>query len=157
TIGEGNVISGNRTDGVLIEGKLVNRREQIATDRAHDNLVVGNIIGLDHTGSMRLGNGKHGVQITFGAYLNTIGDIGKPKRNIISGNLDHQVQIHGAGSDTNTVQSNYIGTDVTGLHALWHAGFFPGYPVGVGIEDGAQDNVVGGFVKGTGNVIAAQD
>src|SRR5262249_47458009 len=144
TIGEGNVISGNSQDGILIEGGIDGPRDRQSLDRPHDNRVVGNFIGTDIHGAFVVGNGKDGVEIDNGAYLNTVGDVGREQRNVIAGNHEYQIHVHGLGSDVNTVQSNYVGTDVTGTWQLEYSGLSPDLPVGVGIEDGAQGNTVGG-------------
>ncbi len=48
----GNLISGNGGNGILIEGAT-----------ASNNVVVGNFIGTDPTGSMAVGNGGNGIQL----------------------------------------------------------------------------------------------
>ena len=94
---DANVISGNGGDGIFIEGLT-----------ATDNLVVANFIGTDSTGTVALGNGGNGIEITNGARLNTIGGntptatafTGKPvDGNLISGNGANGVLIStGLGS-----------------------------------------------------------
>ena len=54
-----NLVSGNRFDGVEL------------VDNARDNLVVGNYVGTDVSGSTALGNGLNGIYIVGGG--NTIG------------------------------------------------------------------------------------
>ena len=60
--GEGNVISSNVGDGVLIDGT-----------GTETNMVAANFIGLDATGEKALGNGGNGVSILDGAFYNTVG------------------------------------------------------------------------------------
>ena len=83
---------------------------------ATGNLVAGNFIGTDVTGTVALGNGADGVVIDTSASGNTIGGTTAAARNIISANADAGVEIHGAND--NLVEGDYIGTDVTGTVAL---------------------------------------
>ena len=129
--GAANVISGNGADGILITGS-----------NALDNLIVANFIGTDVTGSLALGNGGNGIQITNDARLNTIGGntptatafTGKPvDGNVISGNDLNGVLLTTAAG-FNTLSGNFIGTDLTGTQALGNA------LDGVAIFDGADNN-----------------
>lgn len=141
--GEGNLISGNTQDGVRISGA--------GTDA---NQVIGNLIGLDVTGSQALGNQGFGVQVNSMAQNNLIGgdDLisdGSPgsfSRNIISGNSDGGVLIYGASH--NQVTGNYIGTDISGL-----VGFLEG-GLGVEIQAAATYNMVGSCDEFQGNIIS---
>ena len=72
--GAGNLFSGNDQNGVTIYN--VN---------ATGNVLQGNLIGTDLTGSVGLGNGLYGV-IIEDAPDNTIGGTTEAARNIISGN-----------------------------------------------------------------------
>src|SRR5439155_26762615 len=110
------------------------------------NVVQGNYIGVDATGSTALGNGDAGVAITNTAN-NTVGGTTPPARNVISGNQQAGVAISQAGATGNVVQGNYIGTDASGMSPL-------GNGTGVEISD-APSNLVGGVAPGAGNVIAA--
>ena len=71
---QGNVISGNVNDGVMISDS--------GTD---SNYVKNNVIGLNPTGAVAIPNGGHGIIISGGAAFNSMGgDV--PDRNVISGN-----------------------------------------------------------------------
>jgi titin len=70
------------------------------------------------------------------------------ERNIISGNSANGVVIYGQGASGNTVQGNYIGTDVSGTLALGNIGY------GIFIGSGAADNAIGGLTAGTRNLIS---
>ena len=140
--GAGNVISGNAND--------VASYSKTALD---DNIVLGNIIGLDSTGTEAVGNGSTngGDGISIGdASSNTIGGTTAADRNIISGNFLRGVDIEGATATV--VEGNYIGTDITGTVALGN-GVTQAY-AGVYIYN-AAGNMIGGTVAGAGNVIAA--
>jgi hypothetical protein len=135
--GAGNVISGNTFYGLAI-GNTGTTGIQ----------VQGNLIGLDATGSVDLGNGWIGVLVNSGAAGNTIGGTVPEARNIISGNDQHGVMLDQAGTSTNAVIGNYIGTDSTGTSALGNAFH------GVAIQGGAGNNTIGGVATGARNVIS---
>jgi hypothetical protein len=135
--GERNVISGNWM-GVNIGG----------TDTV-SNTVSGNYIGTDVTGTLDRGNTNQGVRIASGAQNNIIGGQTAGERNIISGNNYDGVWIGGSETNGNTVSRNYIGIDAGGTQELGNT-----YD-GVLVNDGAQNNVIGGLTAAARNVIAA--
>jgi titin len=106
--GEGNVISANGNPSPLKAGI-----ELAGTSGANtDNVIQGNYIGTDATGTVALGNASFGIFLYRNNHNNSIAD------NLISGNSSHGVWIYetpGLTSTGNTVTGNYIGTDVTGL------------------------------------------
>ena len=132
--GARNIVSGNSSIGVHINGAA-----------SSGNVVLGNYIGTDVTGTADLGNGFHGVAIQD-APGNTIGGTTAEARNIISGN-SHGVAIIGGLATGNLVQGNYIGTDVTGTVDLGHIGD------GVLINN-APNNTIGGTTPGARNIIS---
>lgn len=132
--GAGNVISGNGI-GVFIDG-----------DDVTDNSVVGNFIGTDSTGTVAIGN-SFGVEVH--GLATTIGGPTAEARNIVSGN---QVRAIGVFSSHETViQGNFVGTDVSGIAPLGNGS---GVLLG-GMGDTGTNNLLGGTVPGSGNVIAA--
>jgi hypothetical protein len=127
---ERNLISGN-SRGVWIHDSGTN-----------NNIVAGNLIGVNHAATAAIGNNGDGVDITGGAQGNQIGTSGKEtangaERNIISGNAGNGVGISDSGSINNFVAGNFIGTDNTGTLAL------PNGNDGVLIAGGAQSNRIG--------------
>ncbi len=140
--GDGNVIDGNTGDGVQLLGPGV-----------FDTTVEGNFIGVNAAGDQELGNGGNGVSLLGGfkggPTGNVIGAAGAP--NVISGNGGAGVLVDGRGADSNQIEGNYIGTDITGVQNLGNAGD------GVRFQNGASSNVVGvgvGENGGVANVIA---
>ncbi len=113
---------------------------------ATGNLVQGNYIGTDVTGTADLGNWDYAVLIE-NAPGNTIGGTTEGTRNLISGN-QAGVQITGSAATGTAVQGNYIGTDVTGT--VYRGQDYQG----VVISD-APGNTIGGTTPGAGNVISA--
>ena len=142
-LGEGNVISGNGGDGVNFQ-------------EAHNNWVVGNLVGTDATGTNALGNannGGNGVSISGGSTNNTIGGSTAGARNVISGNGDPDhwadgVRIFDSNTARNRISGNYIGLDATGTIPLANHGH------GIDFESGANENVIGGQTTGEANLIS---
>jgi titin len=136
----------------VIHGLVINRCSvngiSISGSSATTNTISGNYIGTDALGSSDLGNTYIGVYILSGAQNNTIGGDTPVQRNIISGNGWHGVLIDDSGTDGNTVSGNYIGTDAQGSSDLGNS------KDGVRIEDGAQNNVIGGDTPGERNIIS---
>jgi titin len=143
--GERNVISGNKTQGVYISA-------------ANQNIVAGNYIGTDGTGTLALGNQQQGVLISSGAVANRVGSNGDgvgdgAEANVISGNVSQGVQISGTGTSQNVVAGNFIGTTASGTAALGNQLY------GVLLYTGATSNLIGtngtdADVAGERNVIS---
>jgi titin len=133
----GNLISGNGGSGVHISG--------VGTTA---NRVFGNIIGANRSGTGIIGQGLHGVHIAGGASDNRVGDGTAQGRNLISGNAVDGVCISGAETVSNTVQGNYVGTNLDGTAAL------PNRLHGAELTDGAHDNLIGGDSASQGNLLS---
>ncbi len=134
--GAGNLISGNGWVGVLI-----------LDSGTQSNIVAGNSIGTDVSGSHALGNAQGGILIESGASSNTIGGTTAGAGNVISGNVGVGVEITGPTSTHNVVAGNWIGTNSTGTAALGNAGD------GVLIDQSSADTI-GGTSTGAGNLIS---
>jgi Concanavalin A-like lectin/glucanases superfamily/PKD domain/Matrixin len=133
--GLGNVISGNHQRGVGVFG-------------GNNNLVAGNIVGLDAGGSNLLGNFFQGVELDGGTG-NAVGGTSSSLRNVISGNGGGYGGILiGFGAVNMTVQGNYIGTDISGARTAGNAAG------GIFIV-GASNNTIGGTTAAAANVISA--
>ena len=104
--GARNIISGNKSEGVIISGT--------------NNLVAGNYIGTDTTGNNKIGNSDFGVVINGPASNNTVGGTVAGAGNVISGN-GGGVEISGNSANTatgNVIAGNYIGVKAAGTAAL---------------------------------------
>ncbi len=134
-IGPGNVISGNRQNGILITGTGTTL-----------NSVVGNLIGPAPGGSRSIGNGDDGI-LLIGVSANRIGGPGDSGRNIISGNLFSGIVLRGERCDSNRVQGNCIGLDGTGRTAMSNG------ENGITVTMGPKHNRIGGSAEGEANVI----
>ena len=112
------------------------------------NVVQGNFIGTDITGTAKLANGGDGVVVggLFGFVTNgvTIGGTTAAARNIISGNGSNGIETGDAS--TTLIQGNFIGTDVSGTNNLGNTG--------IGVSLNSTNNTIGGTMAGAGNVIA---
>lgn len=139
--GEGNVISGNNSNGINILSSSPGSGQPLAPSTG--NHIEGNLIGTDVTGAVALRNNTNGVAISS-SNSNVIGGTTAGARNVISGNTGSGITISNtgtfnpAGSTSNIVRGNYIGTDVTGMVRLANNGS------GVGIYAGSNGNVIGG-------------
>jgi parallel beta-helix repeat protein len=105
------------------------------------NLVEGNYIGTDVTGTVALG---HSVGVAIHGDSNVVGGSTPDARNLISGN-DQGLDIEG---DLNAVLGNYVGTDVTGGLALEN---------GTGLSVNGSANTIGGPGDGAGNLVSGND
>ncbi len=146
-------------DNTTVRGLVINRFATFGIDmdqfgfpgpspKIGNNIVEGNFIGTDVTGTMALGN-NIGVAVETGN--NRIGGVPAAARNLISGN---GIGIVIAGPDTNgnVVQGNLIGTDVTGTVALGNIA------TGVSLGGGTgTNNLVGGTAPEARNVISGND
>lgn len=134
-----NVISANNNYGVMLTGLTTT-----------NNRVEGNFIGTDATGTLDRGNSSRGVSLENSAAFNTIGGTNAAARNILSGqNFGAGVFFSGT-THGNSVQGNFIGTDVTGTNGI------PNNAEGVGasVFNNLTPNLVGGTNAGAGNRIA---
>ncbi len=129
------MISGNVVDGVVIVGAA-----------ATSNVVVGNFIGIDRTGTMAVANGMHGVEI-YQSSGNTVGGSVAGAGNVVSGNGVDGVVMQN-GSSLNTVAGNFVGTNSAGTAAI------PNGQDGVEIALNSTDNIIGGVVAAARNLIS---
>lgn len=147
--GEGNVIASN---GHLGEHEVpIGRQVWLTGDH---NTVIGNLIGTDRTGTVALG-GSVSAGIEISGSSNTVGAPGAG--NVISGHgwrvaAGYQVGVRLSGGRDNVVQSNRIGTDVTGTRPLPNV---RGVDVAmISFLDLARNSRIGGVGVGAGNWIA---
>jgi len=133
--GAGNVISGNGFEGV-----------SLGSFQTTANVVQGNFIGTDATGSFAIPNDRDGVLID-NSRNNLIGGSEPGARNVISGNGGtgggNGITLRNSG---NIIRGNLVGTNAAGnapLSNLLH-----------GIAVTGTNNTIGGPNAGEGNVIA---
>ena len=138
--GAGNLISGN-VAGIILSG-----------NGSADNIILGNQIGTDVAGSSALPNTGDGVTIDFFASNNTIGGITAAARNVITASpVGHSaVLITDAGTASNVVEGNFIGTNAAGTGSF-------DTDTGVSMANGTSNNTIGGTAAGSGNVISGSN
>ncbi|MEM7252470.1 MAG: LamG-like jellyroll fold domain-containing protein, partial [Pseudomonadota bacterium] len=135
---EGNLITGNDGNGILASGV--------------DGLTIqGNIVGLNaaQTAAIGTGNGANGVVLSSSTNV-VVGGSVSGAANVISGNTDAGSFADGiylTASDGNTIQGNYIGTNSSETLA------FGNRNAGIALQN-SDNNLIGGFGGGEGNVIA---
>ncbi len=138
TAGERNLISGNTDDGIYFEDA-----ETI------DNLISGNYIGTDVTGSTDLGNGGDGIEI-HRAISNTVGGSLPGEGNLISCNDGNGILLSRSWSDdtSSTISGNIIGLDASASAQLGNGanGILVDYCSGVFI--GGQSDLEANLIAG---------
>ena len=132
TAGAGNLISGNIYDGVLIYDD---------GGPAQNNLVIGNKIGTDVSGTVAVPNTGDGIDL-FASY-NTVGGTTAAYRNVVSGNQGAGIYLALVNTvpSNNVIQGNFIGTDLTGRLAL-------GNGSGGVSDNNGLNNTIGGPPRG---------
>jgi large repetitive protein len=143
--GSGNTVGGTATGaGNLISG---NGRAGVSDGRwstsTGSNLIEGNLIGTDSSGTVALANHEDGIDL--GTNGDTIGGTTAAARNVISANALDGINITGP-SGSELIEGNNIGTDATGTEPLGNGQF--------GILITGDNNTVGGLTARAGNVIA---
>ncbi len=137
TAGAGNLVAGNLDSDFASIG--------LGFPASTGNLVQGNYVGTDVTGTIDLGGSSIAIYIADGS-ANTIGGTTPAAANLISGGDSSGVGIATGGG--NFVLGNLIGTQIDGVTPL------PNGSHGVLIYSGAGNNAVGGRAAGAGNTIA---
>lgn len=134
--GERNVISGNNSDGIELNGVS-----------ASNNVVQGNFIGPDSGGTLDRRNSANGIYLN-GAASTTIGGANAGEGNLLVRNQSDGVEISGLTATNNSVLGNLIGTEDTGTTNLGN------FAAGILITLNARFNFIGGTNSGAGNRIA---
>jgi parallel beta-helix repeat protein len=102
--GAGNVISGNGGNGIALGHS------------ANDNVVRGNLIGTDATGTNPLGNRQNGVEIFASSTGNTIGGTATGAGNVISDNGLNGILVIDAGHE-NVIRGDTLNGNGTNPNA----------------------------------------
>jgi len=115
----------------------------IQVQGAGGNVILGNYIGTDRTGTNLAGNSANGIWISSQA--NQIGGSGVADGNVISGNTSNGIVISTSSATNNSVQGNLIGIAADHLTPLGNG------QNGILFDDQSAHNFIGGDA---GNTIA---
>jgi hypothetical protein len=126
-----NVISGNNLDGIYVT--------------ASGNVIRGNYIGTDRTGTSAIGNSEDGIWLD-NASNTMIGGTAAGAGNVISGNGWSGIGFSNGGS-VNVVHGNLIGVNATNTGPLGNSRH------GIDVA-GSFGTTIGGLAAGQANVIA---
>lgn len=133
-----NIVSGNGIQGINL-------------NTCSNNVVQGNYVGVDVTGTIRIPNAASGILLYNNAQSNAIGGSVPGAGNLVSGNANQGIAIFDPGTTSNLVAGNFVGVAADGTTAIsnnWS---------GVEFGNGAQFNFVGGgagarnTISGNGN------
>ena len=116
---------------------------------SNKNVVQGNYLGTDVTGTAAGPGNSQGVLIDTNASGNTIGGTGAGAGNVVSGNSSDGIDI---SSDGNFVQGNKIGTNAAGTAVLGNG--IPGAALGgagVRFFGGTSNTVANNVISGNDN------
>jgi CSLREA domain-containing protein len=121
----GLTISTTASDSV-VRGLVINRFDGPGVQiDGNSNIVEGNFIGTDASGTNALGNGGGTARLGGGVFVdgdsNAIGSNLPSQRNLVSGNDDDGVTLE-VSADANTVLGNLIGTKKDGKGNLGNEG-----------------------------------
>ena len=123
---ERNLLSGNHLGGISLFG-------------VSGNLVQGNYVGTDRTGTVVVGNGSGSGIVVSGGSGNSVGGLTPAARNIVLAGVSLSGNAH-------VVQGNYLGTDVTGIRLLGPGGH-------ITVFNGSSGHLIGGAEVGAGNIL----
>jgi parallel beta-helix repeat protein len=138
------LIGGNNlTDRNIVSG---NNHIGIRIGNADSNVIAGNYVGVDRTGTYALRN-YDGISVEATSRYNIIGSYVSGGRNLVSGNVAYGIPVFGGQCNNNTIIGNYIGTDVSGSFSIPNT-------YGVLFDDGACFNLLGGRKAGAGNLLS---
>ncbi len=153
--GSGNTVGGTTVGARNVIDEDLTITGQYASGTPGNNLIQGNFIGTDITGTKFLSEAS---LLLIETSNNTIGGTAAGAGNVIVGSHDGSgIYITDGGSSNptqgNLVQGNFIGTDPTGTVNFGRGS------VGITIYPGRGDhnvsnNTIGGTAAGAGNVIA---
>jgi hypothetical protein len=145
-----NITAGNST----VRGLVINRfgQDGILLSGGGGDLIAGNYIGTDVSGTLNRGNALSGIMILSSG--NTVGGTGAWAGNVISGNNGTRNSVAAAdggvgiiGANNNVVEGNLIGTNTAGTAALGNSGY------GVVVVGASTRNVIRG-ADGARNVVS---
>lgn len=130
-----NLVSGNTSDGIHMPGV-----QNYPTTISSKNVIQGNYVGTDITGTRALPNGQSGIYIETDDVV--IGGSEPGAGNLASGNGYAGINQYGFRA---VITGNRVGTDISGTAML---------PNGIGIYMQSLGGRVGGTQPGEGNLVS---
>ena len=130
-----NVVSGNHQYGIWM------------LENSSGNQVHGNYVGVDAAGTVDLGNAFAGVFLQDSPN-NQIGGTTAGAGNVISGNDQQGINIHGSSASNNQISQNLIGRNAANSGPLGNSDH------GILIESTGPNVIGGGFNPNNANTIA---
>lgn len=146
---EGNVVSGNGGAQGFSRGIIL-----IAVQR---NIVAGNFVGTDASGTTAIGNVGVGIGLAAGSQTNVVGTDNNGVSDMLEGNLVSGNSGDGIGivGSQNIISGNKIGTDSSGALNLGN-GYAGIQILSIG-NVVSSNNIIGGLSPVQSNVIAFND
>ena len=139
--GAGNVVGAGVQDGILVTG------EPAPGPASNRNVIQGNVVGLDATGSTAVPNGT-GIRVHLNSRDTKVGGPAPGEGNTVAGNQYDGINVFNMPQDT-VIAGNRIGTLPDGISAM------PNGRHGIILEGGGSPRTtIGGTAPGSGNVIA---
>ncbi|NCC37395.1 MAG: hypothetical protein EOM24_36095, partial [Chloroflexia bacterium] len=155
----------NGSDNNLVGGALPGQRnliagndfEQIRVAAASNNVIQGNYLGTNATGTASLG--INGVAMLVTGSNNLIGGTTGVTPggactgacNVIGGYSSYGIDLAAPSGSGNRIEGNHIGVNVAGNAVV---NTFGSSNRGIWLNGGANNNTIGGLDSGAGNVIA---
>lgn len=96
TLVQGNIIGGNAA-GITLQ-----------SPNTENNVIIGNWIGTDPTGTYAWGNGEHGIFLNSLAHNTTIGTTSPGEGNVIAKHSGRGIWMTGVGTNNNSIRGNSI-------------------------------------------------
>ncbi len=148
-----NLSSGS--SGSTIRGFIINRftGDGIEINSSNNNVIEGNWIGLNNTGTSASANALRGLYAINSTGL-TIGGTSTASRNVISGNT--QQGIYFDNVDNSFVYGNYVGTNVAGTGDV-NGSSSNTAQSGLVMLNGSSGNQVGSAAAGARNVFSGNN
>jgi len=118
---------------------------------ARNNRIVGNFIGTNAAGTFQFTTFLRdcsSIELNRGASQNHVGTSDIADRNVISGSAFTGVYFTDVGTNANLIQNNIIGLNPAGTNRIRNL------RMGIDINLGASQNIIGGSGPGEGNVIS---
>lgn len=114
---------------------------------SHDNILVGNWVGIDANGTHGVGSQITGIQLQMGCAHNVVGASTPPAANVIGGE-QYGIVLYATNVTQNRLIGNLVGVDPTGKTAIANSVW------GISAVYGAANNIIGGPGAGERNVIS---